>query len=56
MNTYHKWLSGRSRRERCFKQVICFEPKNVFHMFAISIRKIETCTFLYTGSSQIWPC
>ena len=29
MNTYHNWLSGRSRKERCFKQVICFEPKNV---------------------------
>ena len=32
MNTYHKWLSGRSRKERCFKQVICFEPKNVSHV------------------------
>ena len=31
MNTHHKWLSGRSRKERCFKQIICFEIKKISH-------------------------
>ena len=48
MNTHHKWLSGRSRKERCFKQVICFEIKKI-HMLAISTRKMETSTFLQTN-------
>ena len=48
MNTYHKWLSGRSRKERCFKEDVCFETEDVSHACNINL-KMETSTFLQSN-------
>ena len=49
MNTYHKWLSGRSSKRALFQTSYLFWNKKIFHMLAISTRKMETSTFLQTN-------